>query len=157
MAGKGTHVPSGARLVFFYNNKPVAYATSVNGGEDIQFEPVDTLDSLPTREYVPVHYTARLGASIFRTVADGPSTVTSPGSLKEIGIMPYLKDVLTTEGVPAYLQDRNTQKILCFWKDVKCEGNNWNVGARQITVQNVTFNTTQMFDESEMSGAQRGV
>ena len=153
MAGQGTKVTSGARLVFFFNSQPVGYAAGVNWSEEIMYEPIETLDHLEVREHVPVGYRVTLSADIFRTVAQGPSTKDSPGSLKEQGIMPKFDDILTTEGVPAVLFDKVPNKAIAQFQNVKTSSQGGNAQARGVVRQNVSFVTTRMLDESEISAA----
>lgn len=148
-----TRVISGARLAFWFNNKPVAYAAGVTWSEEIQYEPVDVLDDLAVKEHVPVGYRVTLSAEIFRTVATGPSTQQSPGSLKEQGLMPTFEDILYTDGVVATLHERITNKVVGQFMNVKTQRGNQNAAPRGVIRTNVEFVTTRMMDEKELAAA----
>jgi hypothetical protein len=147
-----TNTISGARLVFFHDNKPLAYAQSVSGEEDFMYEPIEVLDNIFVSEHTPLGYRANLSAAIFRTVAPGASTTKTPGSLRELGIMPRTENLLREEGKPAYLQDRITNKLTAMWENVKCSGNSWTAAARGVVVQQARFVTTRQRDEFEIGG-----
>lgn len=148
-----TRVLSGARLAFWFDNKPVAYAAGVTWSEEIQYEAVDVLDNLAVVEHVPVGYRVTLSAEIYKTVANGPSTQTNPGSLKEQGIMPTFDEILFKDGAVATLHDRVTNKVVAQFANVKTQRNNQNGAARGVIRSNVEFVTTRMFDEKELAAA----
>jgi len=150
----GTRVFSGARARFFFNGVQVAFASGVDGSEEIQYEPIDVLDEIGVKEHVPVGYRVTLSCNIFRTVASGPSTDLQPGSLKEQGIMPKYgargERILKMEGVDVIIQDRNSGKILYLFTDVKPASQNFSITARGVVGQNVSFVTTRTVDEAEI-------
>ena len=71
------NVFSGARARFKINQSAVGYAAGVSGSESIDYEPVDVLNLLEVKEFVPVAYRATLSAQIFRVIGS---------SLKRLGI-----------------------------------------------------------------------
>lgn len=144
-----THVLSGARCVALFNEAVIGFASGVNITEEIMYENVDTLDHLETREQVPTGYRTTLSCSIFRTVSQAASTDADPGSLKEQNIFPKFNQILRLIGVTFAVQDRITNKTVMFLKDVKAASQNFNVTARGIIGQNVTFVCTRAMDESE--------
>lgn len=159
--GNGTRVFSGARCLFLFNGEVVGFASGVSGSEEIQYEPVDTLDHLEVREHVPVGYRVTLTAQVFRTVAIGASDdVNRPGSLKQQQIFPKFDDIFRIQGVDAIIQDDpragSGGKILHQFQTVKTASYNFNVTARGIVGQNVTFVAIRMFDESEVSATTAG-
>lgn len=147
----GTRVFTGARAIFLFNEAVIGFASGVNVSEEIMYEPVDTLDSLATREHAPVGYRVTLSAQMFRTVAvpGAPSTDDAPGSIKEQNIFPKYEQILKLQGCIATIQDRVSRKILAMFKDVKAASNNFNITPRGVVSYNVTFVTTRSFDESE--------
>lgn len=149
-SGPGTRVFSGARAIFQFNGAIVGFASGVSGSEEITYEPVDTLDHLETREHVPTGYRVTFTAQVFRTIAQGPSTDEDrPGSLKEQNLFPRFSEILRVDGVDALIQDRVTGKILFLLQNVKTASYNFNITARGIVGQNVTFVATRAFDEGE--------
>lgn len=149
--GPGTRVFTGARAVFTFNDVIVGYASGVSGSEEIQFEPVDVLDHLAAREHVPTGYRVSFSAQVFRTIARGASTEDAPGSLKEQHIFPRFEDILRLEGVNATIQDSVSGKIIFALQNVKAASYNFNITARGIVGQNVTFVATRAFDEKDIT------
>lgn len=152
--GQGTRVFSGARCIFLFNGEIVGFASGISGSEEIQYEPVETLDHLEVREHVPVGYRVTLAAQIFRTVSTGASDdVNAPGSLKQQSIYPKFDDIYRIQGVDAVIQDdaRVSGKILEQFQTVKTASRNFNVTPRGIVGQNVNFVAIRLKDESEVS------
>lgn len=150
--GTGTKVFSGARAIFMFNGTPIAFASGVDGSEEIQYQPVETLNQLAVVEHVPVGYRVTLNCAMFRTIAKGPSTDATPGSIKEQQIFPRLKEILQIEGVDAIILDGSppqstSTKTLAVFKTVKTASYRFSVTARGIVAQNVSFVTTAMLDE----------
>ena len=148
--GVGTRSFTGARCVFMFNESPIGFATGVSGSEEIMYEGVDVLDDLAVKEHAPTGYRVTLNASMVRTIARGPSTDDSPGSIKEQNIFPRFAEILKVEGVTAAVQDSVSGKIVALYKGVKTASYNWNATARGLVAQNVTFVAIQAFDEAEI-------
>lgn len=152
--GQGTRVLSGARCLFLFNGEAAGFASGISGSEEIQYEPVETLDHLEVREHVPVGYRVTLSAQIFRTVSQGASDdVNAPGSLKQQQIFPKFDDIFRIQGVDAVVQDdpRISGKILHQFQTVKTSSYNFAVTPRGIVGQNVNFVAIRAKDESEVS------
>ncbi len=147
--GTGTKTFSGARAIFVFNGTPVAFASGVDGSEEIQYLPVEVLDNLEVVEFVPVGYRVTLGCQMFRTIAKGPSTDDTPGSIKQQNIFPLEQNILTTDGVDVFILDRLSSKTIATFHNVKTASYRFSITARGIVAQNVTFVTTRMTDESE--------
>jgi len=150
--GPGTKVFSGARAVFKFNDSIVGFASGVSGSEEITYEPVDTLNHLEVREYVPTGYRVTFTAQLFRTISVGPSTdEDAPGSIKEQNIFPKFNDILRITGCDALIQDKVSGKILFLLQQCKTSSYNFNVSARGIVGLNVSFVAIRAFDESEVN------
>jgi hypothetical protein len=151
--GQGTRVFSGARCLFLFNGEGVGFASGVSGSEEIQYEPVETLDHLEVREHAPVGYRTTLSAQVFRTVSFGnPNDQNAPGSLKGQQIFPKFEDIFRIQGVDAVIQDHGVSgKILHQFSTVKTSSYNFNVTPRGIIGQNVNFVAIRAFDETEVS------
>lgn len=151
-----TNVFSGARAIFRIDGTKMAFASGCDGSEEIMYEPVDVLDNLEVQEYVPVGYRVTFTCQIFRTIRGNPYA--SPpqdgnyGSLKEQGLFPKagsdLFSVLTKGTMTCTIHDRITKKPIMQLEGVKCASYNWNVTARGIVGQNLTFNAIRMKDET---------
>ncbi len=131
---------SGARAIFLINSVPVAFAGGVSGEEMIDYEPVDVLGLLEVKEFVPVAYRTSLNAQIFRVVGS---------SLKALGIMPRLENIIQSDDLTAALQDIVTRDTIALFQNVRCSGQSWDTTARGIVSTNVTFVAIKVLDESE--------
>jgi hypothetical protein len=144
------NVFSGARAIFVINNQPVGYAGGVSGSESIDYEPVDVLDLLEVKEFVPVAYRATLSAQIFRVIGK---------SLKALGIFPSPAsadngiNILTSGDLTCQIQDRLQNQTMAQFEQCKCSEHSFDVTARGITSENVTFVTIRMKDEFEIPAA----
>lgn len=132
---------SGARAVFLINSAPVAFAGGVSGEENITWEPVDVLSLLEVREFVPTSYVVSLNAQVFRVVGQ---------SLKQLGILNRQEDIITGGDLEAAIQDTVTRQTICLFQGVRCSGHSWDVTARGIVQENVTFVAIRCLDESEL-------
>ena len=140
---------SGARAIFYVGNEAIGYAGGVSGSESIDYEPVDVLDLLEVKEFVPVAYRATLSAQIFRVIGQ---------SLKAKGIFPaHASDsnglnILTSGDLTCQIQDRlNPGTIMAQFEACKCSEHSFDVTARGITSENVTFVTIRMRDEFDLA------
>jgi hypothetical protein len=131
---------SGGRAVFLVNSVPVAFAAGVSVEEAIQYEPVDVLNLLEVREFVPVAYTCSLSAQIFRVVGQ---------SLKALGIMPRQEDIMTADDLECAVQDSVTGQTIALFQGVKCAGGSYDVSARGISQMAVNFVCIRVQDEFE--------
>lgn len=131
---------SGARCVFLINSTPVAFAGGVSAEEMIDHEPVDVLALLEVREFVPVAYRTSLNAQVFRVVGE---------SLKKLGILPRQEDIITSGDLEAALQDRVTGETIALFQGVRASGHSWDVTARGIVQDQVSFVSIRVLDESE--------
>ncbi len=131
---------SGARAVFLINNVSVAYAGGVSGEEMIDYEPVDVLNLLEVKEHVPVAYRTSLNAQVFRVVGE---------SLKRAGILPRQEDIITSGDMDAAIVDRVAGQTMALFQGVRCSGHSFDVTARGITNENVTFVAIRVLDEFE--------
>ena len=59
---------TGARARFLINGTRIGWATNVNGGEEIQFDPAEVIDNIEVQEFIPVAYRANLSASRIKIV-----------------------------------------------------------------------------------------
>ncbi len=132
---------SGARAIFIINSNPVSFAGGVSGEETIDYEPIDTLQFLAVREYVPVAYRASLNAQIFRTVGN---------SIKQQGIMPIEEEIITSDDLTAVIQDTVTGETLALFEGVRASGRSFDVTARGVVQENVSFVAIRVKDESEV-------
>ena len=132
---------SGARARFKVDGVPVGFAAGVSGSESIDYEPVDVLDLLEVKEFVPVAYRATLSAQIFRVIGS---------SLKRIGIFPQEQNILTTGDLTCSIEDKLTGETMAQFEQCKAQEHTFDVTARGIVSENVTFVTIRMKDEFDL-------
>jgi len=132
---------SGARAIFLINNVPIAFAGGVSGEETVDYEPVDVLGMLEVKEHVPVAYRTSLNAQMFRVIGQ---------SIKALGILPRLQDIINSDDLLAALQDTVTGSTMALFQGVRCSGHSFDVTARGLVQENVTFVCIKIQDESEL-------
>lgn len=131
---------SGARAIFMINAVPVAFAGGVSLGEEINYEPVDVLNLLEVREHVPVAYTCTLSATMFRVVGQ---------SLKRLGILPRQEEIIMSGDLEAAIQDVVTRQTVSLVQGVRCSGHTWDITARGLVSEAVSFVCVRILDEAE--------
>tara|TARA_Y100001973_G_scaffold102610_1_gene168028 strand:- start:209 stop:694 length:486 start_codon:yes stop_codon:yes gene_type:complete len=157
MAMPVTNVVSGARAVFSVapkNQAPitVAYASGVNGSEEIQYEPVEVLNELEVKEWVPLAYRVTLSASVFRTFTDTAQTNSRAGlgSFRVQGMFPKnTNSILSFQEMSAAIADNkipNAKPLLVF-EGVQLASYSFSVTARGLVGQDVTFVCKRAKDE----------
>ncbi len=135
------NVFSGARARFKIDGNPVGFAAGVSGSEAIDYEPIDVLNLLEVREFVPVAYRVTLSAQIFRVIGK---------SLKALGIFPVLENILTTGDLTCDVEDRLTGETMGQFQSCKAQEHTFDITARGIVSENVTFVTIKLRNEFEL-------
>ena len=135
-----TNVFSGARARFKIDGEVVGFAGGVSGSESIDYEPVDVLDLLEVREYVPVAYRATLSAQVFRVIGQ---------SLKALGIFPIQENILTSGDLTCTVEDRITGNTMSQFEGCKAQEHSFDISARGLVSENITFVTVRLRDEFE--------
>lgn len=135
------NVFSGARARFKVNGQIVGFAAGVSGSESVDYEPVDVLDLLEVKEFVPVAYRATLSAQVFRVIGK---------SLKALGIFPKEEDILTSGDLTCTIEDRLTGETMAQFEECKAQEHTFDVTARGIVSENVNFVTIRLRDEFEL-------
>lgn len=134
-------VLSGARSLFKVDGTIVGFAGGVSGSEQIEYEPVDVLDLLEVREFVPVAYRCTLSAQIFRVVGQ---------SLKKLGIFPQEANILTSGDLTCTVTDILTGNTVAQFEACKCSEHAFDITARGIVSENVNFVTIRLKDEFDI-------
>ena len=133
---------SGPRARFSVKDVTIGYAGGVSGEETIDYEPVDVLDLLEVMEHVPVAYRCSLSSQIFRVIGS---------SLKAQGIFPTLDKIINSEGMSAKIEDaEGTGNIIAQFIGVRTAGHTFDITARGLVSENVTFVAIRVSDESEL-------
>lgn len=161
MAMPVTNVVSGARAVFTItpkNSAPitVAYASGVNGSEEIQYEPVEVLNELEVKEWVPLAYRVTLSASVFRTFEDTNQTNSRAGlgSFRVQGMFPKnTNSILSFQEMSAAITDNKIPggKSLLLFEGVQLASYNFSITSRGLVAQDVSFVCKRAKDEGSTS------
>jgi len=147
--GLGTDTFSGARALFNVDGIRIGFAGGVSGEETVDYEPIDVLGKLEVREHVPVAYRCSLSAQVFRVIG-------SP--LKKFGdanreIFPQQSHILTTGEMTATIEDQmpgSDGAIMAQFEGVKASGHTFDVSARGIVSENISFVAIRLKDEAEI-------
>jgi len=137
-----TNVFSGARARFKVNGNIVGFAGGVSGSESVDYEPIDVLDLLEVREFVPVAYRSTLSATVFRVVGQ---------SLKALGIFPLEEGILTSGDLTCTVEDKITGQTMAQFEGCKAQEHSFDITARGIVSENVNFVTIRLRDEYDAS------
>lgn len=143
---------TGARARFVIDNRVIGFATNCSGGEEIRYEPVEVLDNIQVQEFVAVGYTVSFQASRVRLIG---RSVRSPdvNIFPKIGQNPqeHLEGILSAEfaEMNAIIEDTISKEVFMFLEQVKLASYNFNVTARGITGEDMTFVAVRMKDETE--------
>lgn len=144
-------VLSGCRIVGTVGGVGLVWGTNVNFGEEIQFEPAETIDYLEVREWVAVGYRANLSAGLFRTVGSG----VGEGSLKKQKLMAQNKgtpnEILTKQPMDLVLVERINQVPVIQLEGVQLASYNIAVTPRGLLGTDVNFVCLRAKDEAEIS------
>jgi hypothetical protein len=130
---------TGAKAIFRINGNQIAFASSVTYNENIQLEEVNVLDKLDVAEFAEVGYRVDLSCQSFRV---------SQNSVKQLGVMSKLNQILTQGEMTAEVIDRTTNAVLLLMEGVKLESRQTTVDARGLMTETWTFKGRKSSDEA---------
>jgi len=133
---------TGARAIFRLGGLQVAFASNVSYNENIQYENINVLDDLATKEHAEVGYTVDLTCTNFRV---------PEASVKQLGIMSRFDNILTQGELTAEIVDRNTGAVILLMVGVKLQGRSTTVDARGVMTETWSFVGRKSQDEDEAS------
>lgn len=142
-----TETFSGARAIFGINGQPIGFTSACRGEESIQYEPVDVLDLLRVKEWVPVGYRASLSTGIFRVPKSPLKKYTKAGGLE---IFPLEANILTSGDLDCSVVDRLTGEVIGGFIGCKAQAKTFDIGPRGLVMDNLSFVAIAMADESEI-------
>ncbi len=143
---------TGARARLTVNGRVVGFATNCTGGEEIQYEPVTVLDNIQVQEFVPVGYTVNFQASRVRLIN---RSVKSPdvNIFPQLGQTPaaHISNILAAEfsEMNAVIEDTVSGAIFMLLEQVKLASYTFNITARGITGEDMSFVAIRLRDETE--------
>jgi hypothetical protein len=148
MAQKGRTL-TGARARFMMNGKKVGFATNINGGEEIEYQPQEVVGNIRVQENVPVAYRVSFSAGYIRIVGE---TLKSQNYFPKSGKNSdeHVQNILLQEDLTAVIEDVKTDKPIMMVEELKASSKNFTISARGIVGEDVTFVATVMKDESEI-------
>ena len=132
-------VMTGAKAIFRLAGNQVAYSSSVTYNENIQLEEVNVLDHIETIELAEVGYRVDMSCQNFRVANQ---------SVKQLGIMSRLNDILTQGELTAEVIDRVTGATLLLMEGVKLESRQTSVDARGLMTESWSFRGRKASDEA---------
>ena len=135
------NVFSGARARLKIDGRPIGYAAGVSGSESVDLEPVDVLDLLEVKEFVPVAYRTTLSAQVFRVVGS---------SLKKLGIFPQQGSILTSGDLTITVEDKLTGLTTMQFEGCKAQEHAFDITARGIVSENVNFVAIRLKSEFDL-------
>ncbi len=136
----GSQSMTGAKAIFRLNGTQIAFASSVTYNENIQLEEVNVLDKIETIEHAEVGYRVDISCQTFRV---------QNSSIKQLGLMPKLQDILTAGELTAEVIDRTTSTVLLLMEGVKLESRQTTVDARGLMTETWNFRGRKASDESD--------
>ena len=134
-----SQIMTGAKAIFRLNGVQIAYASSVTYNENIQLEEVNVLDKIETLEYAEVGYRVDMSCQTFRVAEQ---------SVKQLGLMPRLGQILTQGVLTAEVIDRITGATLLLMEGVKLESRSTTVDARGVMTETWSFKGIKSSDEA---------
>jgi hypothetical protein len=134
-----SQVMTGAKAIFRINGIQIAYASNISYNENIQLEPVNVLDEIAVKEHAEVGYTVDMQCQTFRVQNQ---------SVKQLGIMPKLSQVLTSGELTAEIVDRVSGAVLLLMEGVKLQARQTSVDARGLMTETWQFVGLRAQDEA---------
>ena len=134
-----TQVMTGPKAIFRVNGVQIAYASSVSFNENIQLEEVNVLDRLETVEHAEVGYRVDMSCQSFRVQNQ---------SVKQLGLMSRLGDILTQGVLTAEIIDRVSGAVILLMEGVKLESRQTQVDARGLMTETWSFRGIKSSDEA---------
>ena len=137
---------SGARALFSIGQgagkpRPIGFASGCSGDENVDYEPVEVLDLLKVREFVPVAYRVSLNCAIFRVIGQ---------SLKAQKIMPKYQDILSSGDLVCTVIDDAQGFTVYQYENCKATTTSFDINARGVVAENVGFVAIQRKDEYDL-------
>lgn len=134
-----TQVMTGAKAIFRLGGNQVAFASSVSFNENIQLEEVNVLDQLEVLELAEVGYRVDMSCQNFRVANQ---------SVKQLGIMSRLNQILTQGELTAEIIDRASGAVILLMEGVKLESRQTQVDARGVMSETWSFRGRKSSDEA---------
>ena len=141
-------VATGARIKFTIAGVTVGLATRTDASDEIDYQAVEVLNNIEPLEHVAVGYRATLTASQVRIIGQ---TLTTLGFYPKKGGTPqdFLRNILTLPEMTGQLEDSQSDTVIARFYGVKIASRNFNVDARGMVMEDLTFVVRRGTDEAE--------
>lgn len=134
---------SGPRARLRVNGNIIGYTGGCSGGEQIDYEAVETLDFLEVREHVPVAYRVTLSTTFFRVVGE---SLKSPA---RGSIFPTLENILTSGALSVTVEDRISGNNPMQFTGCRIASKNFDISPRGIVSDACDWVAIRLMDEYE--------
>lgn len=125
---------SGPKAMLYKDGTRVGYATDVSGSLDLTQVPIETLGDIDPVEIVTTG--RRASGSVGRVRLSTQDAVS-------LGLIPgggaTTAEVVEFGGITMQVYDQVGDRVLYQFEGVKFSGVGWSVGARSITIENMSF------------------
>ena len=135
-----SNVFSGPRSRLKANGAIVGYTGGCSGGEQIDYEAVETIEFLEVREHIPVSYRVTLSMHFFRLIGQ---------SLKARGLFPTMENILTSGVLTIAIEDTLTGNTPMQFEGVRIASKNFDISPRGIVSDACDCVAIRLRDESE--------
>ena len=118
--------------------------------ESIQYEPINVMDNVQTKEHAPIGYECSMTADIVRIVAE---SIKSAGWFPKQGAdaQAHLNNIISSGELTATIIDSNTSQVVRNVEGVRIQEANMNIVARGVVAENVSMVALRARDESDLS------
>lgn len=130
---------TGARSIFKIGGNKIAYASDCSYTINHDHQPIEVLDRIDVVEHAEIGYNVNFSCSTFR-VAEKSAT--------NLGIQPFLEDILTQPELTAEIIDKITGKTVLRITGVKFTSRSGQVGARSVGSETWSFVGLRASDEA---------
>ena len=130
---------TGSKAIFRLAGVQVANASNVSYNENIQLEPINVLDEIATVEHAEVGYSCDIQCQTFRVANE---------SVKQLGLMPRLSQILTQGELTAEVVDRISSAVILLMEGVKLQSRATTIDARGVATETWSFVGRKASDEA---------
>lgn len=134
---------SGPRARLRVGGDIIGYTGGCSGGEQIDYEAVETIDFLEVREHVPVAYRVTLSTTFFRVVGE---SLKSPARKS---MFPTLDNILTSGVLSVTIEDRSSPNVPMQFIGCRIASKNFDLSPRGIVSDACDWVAIRLIDEFE--------
>ena len=161
MAGNKHGVFTGARAILsFGGGDIIGFATNVSGSEDVEYVPINVLNNVQVREFVPVGYNVSFSASRVYIFAEAlkRKNVFPKTSGNSVAHLTNILNVGGDDGLTVQIVDsQGGGETFMILEGASISSRSWSFGARDVVGEDVTFVAVRMFDQTDSGTAGAGI